>query len=344
MAATEGVRRAAGAAGATVPARSSSPPAVEAVGLVKRFGKTTAVEGLDLRVRAGTVFALLGPNGAGKTTTIRILATLLRPDAGTARVLGHDVVREAVAVQRRISLTGQLASVDDDLSGVENLVLLGRLLGHSRQEAKRRAGELLDAFGLTDAGGRLVKGYSGGMRRRLDIAASIVVKPDLLFLDEPTTGLDPHSRNQVWELVRGLVGAGTTVLLTTQYLDEADQLADRIAVIDRGTVIAEGTSGELKATVGRGALHVRLRDPERRHDARALLARALGVPVRLEPDPAALSATVSDADRVPDVLAEVTRTGIAVTEFALGQPSLDEVFLALTGNPSTHDASGEEAA
>jgi ABC-2 type transport system ATP-binding protein len=344
MAVTEGITRTARAAAATVAARSPSPPAVEAGGLVKRFGTTTAVEGLDLRVPAGTVFALLGPNGAGKTTTIRILATLVRPDAGTARVLGHDVEREADAVRRSVSLTGQLASVDDDLSGFENLVLLGRLLGHSRREAKQRAGELLDAFGLTGAADRLVKGYSGGMRRRLDIAASIVVRPDLLFLDEPTTGLDPHSRNQLWELVRSLVAHGTTVLLTTQYLDEADQLADRIAVIDHGTVIAEGTSGGLKASVGRGALHVRLRDPERRHDARQLLTRALDVPVRLDADPAALSANVFDADDVPDALVELKRRDIAVTKFALGQLSLDEVFLALTGRPTTTDAIEKEVA
>ena len=345
MALTERGTRAAAAAGEMVPAHASSAPAVEAVGLVKRFGETTAVEGLDLRVQAGTVFALLGPNGAGKTTTIRILATLLRPDAGSARVLGHDVEREADGVRRRISLTGQLSSVDDDLSGFENLVLLGRLLGHSRREAKRRGGELLDAFGLTAAAGRLVKGYSGGMRRRLDIAASIVVRPDLLFLDEPTTGLDPHSRNQVWELVRGLVAAGTTVLLTTQYLDEADQLADRIAVIDGGTVIAEGTSGELKAAAGRGTLHVRVRDARRRPDAQRLLTRALDAQIRLEGDPSALSACVSDADRVARALGELTRAGVAVSEFALGQPSLDEVFLALTGRRTTaNDALEEQAA
>jgi ABC-2 type transport system ATP-binding protein len=344
MAVTEGSTRAAAAAGATIAPRSPSAPAVEAVGLVKQFGETTAVEGLDLTVRAGTVFALLGPNGAGKTTTIRVLATLLRPDAGTARVLGHDVEREAAAVRARISLTGQLASVDDDLSGSENLVLLGRLLGHSRRDSKRRAAELLDAFGLADAADRLVKSYSGGMRRRLDVAASIIVRPDLLFLDEPTTGLDPRSRNQVWELVRGLVGSGTTVLLTTQYLDEADQLADRIAVIDHGTVIAEGTSGQLKAAAGRGAFHVRLRDPERRDDAQRLLTHALDAQVRLEADPSALSARISDSGRVAHALAELTRTDIAVTEFALGQPSLDEVFLALTGRPSTDHPTEEEAA
>jgi ABC-2 type transport system ATP-binding protein len=212
--------------------------AIEASGLVKTFGENRAVDGVELAVRTGMVYGLLGPNGAGKTTTIRMLATLLRPDAGTARVFGHDVVREADEVRSRVSLTGQFASVDEDLTGFENLVLLARLLGHSRAQAKARASELLDAFGLSEAADRQVKNYSGGMQRRLDIAASIVVTPDLMFLDEPTAGLDPRSRHQVWEIVRALVAGGTTVLLTTQYLDEADQLADRIAVIDRGKVIA----------------------------------------------------------------------------------------------------------
>jgi ABC-2 type transport system ATP-binding protein len=224
--------------------------AVEASGLVKTFGNTRAVDRVDLAVPAGSVYGVLGPNGAGKTTIIRMLATLLRPDAGSVRVLGHDIVREADAVRGRVALTGQYASVDEDLTGRENLVLLARLLGHARAQAKARAGELLEAFGLAEAADRLVKTYSGGMRRRLDIAASIVVTPELLFLDEPTTGLDPRSRNQVWELVRALAATGTTVLLTTQYLEEADQLADRIAVIDRGSLIAEGTPGQLKASVG----------------------------------------------------------------------------------------------
>src|SRR5215471_21566783 len=229
---------------------SRSPLAIEASGLTKSFGDTRAVCGVDLSVRAGTVYGFLGPNGAGKTTTIRMLATLLEPDGGTAYVLGHDVVREADQVRQRVSLTGQYASVDEQLTGRENLVLLGRLLGYKRAEAKARADELLEAFDLTEAAGRQVENYSGGMRRKLDIAGSIVVTPDLMFLDEPTTGLDPRSRNQVWEIIRTLVAQGTTALLTTQYLDEADQLANRIAVIDRGTVIAEGTSGELKASVG----------------------------------------------------------------------------------------------
>src|SRR3712207_5836149 len=220
---------------------ASAPPrdatlAVETSGLVKAFGSTRAVDGVDLAVPSGVVYGVLGPNGAGKTTTIRILATLLRPDAGSARVLGHDVVGEADAVRGLVSLTGQLASVDEDLTGRENLILLGRLLGLGRRAAKPRADELLSAFGLADAGGRLVKHYSGGMRRRLDLAASIVVTPELMFLDEPTTGLDPRSRNQVWDIIRALVGEGTTILLCTQYLDEADQLADRIAVIDHGQI------------------------------------------------------------------------------------------------------------
>src|SRR6187402_2897314 len=263
--------------------------AIEASGLVKTFGDVRAVDGVDLAVRRGTVYGVLGPNGAGKTTTIRMLATLLLPDGGTARVLGHDIVREAAAVRGRMSLTGQFASVDEELNGRENLQLLGRLLGLGTRGATARADELLAAFGLADAADKLVRDYSGGMRRRLDIAASIVVTPELLFLDEPTTGLDPRSRNQVWDIVRALVAAGTTVLLTTQYLDEADQLADRIAVIDHGRVIAEGTPTQLKASVGRGALHVRLLDPDDRDDAAAVLERALGAPVHLDPDPAALT-------------------------------------------------------
>jgi ABC-2 type transport system ATP-binding protein len=228
--------------------------AIETEGLVKRFGEKTAVDGIDLAVRSGTVYGVLGPNGAGKTTTIRMLATLLRPDGGSARVLGHDVVRDAAAVRGCVSLTGQFASVDEELTGRENLTLIGRLLGFAHRAAAARADELLDAFGIAEAADRLVKTYSGGMRRRLDIAASIVVTPELLFLDEPTTGLDPRSRNQVWEIVRVLVAAGTTVLLTTQYLDEADQLADRLAIIDHGRIIAEGTPDELKTRVGTTSL------------------------------------------------------------------------------------------
>lgn len=323
---------------------SQSTLALEMSGLVKTFGETRAVDGVNLAVPRGMVYGLLGPNGAGKTTVIRMLATLLRPDAGTARVLGHDVVREADSVRGRVSLTGQFASVDEDLTGLENLVLIARLLGFSRKRSRARARELLDAFGLAEAAERQVKKYSGGMKRRLDIAASIVVTPDLIFLDEPTTGLDPRSRNQVWEIVRALVAGGTTVLLTTQYLDEADQLAERIAVIDRGKVIAEGTPGELKASVGSGALRVRLSDPADRSGAQRILSQALAAPVHLETDPAALSARVSDPERVSHALAELSRSAIAVTDFSLGQPSLDEVFLALTGHPAEADDAEEDAA
>jgi ABC-2 type transport system ATP-binding protein len=270
-----------------------------------------------------------------------MLATLLRPDGGSARVLGHDIVAEAEQVRRAVSLTGQLASVDEDLTGRENLVLLGLLLGLKRSAAKVRAAELLDAFGLEEAAGRLVKHFSGGMRRRLDIAASIVVTPRLMFLDEPTTGLDPRSRNQVWDIVRELQDAGTTILLCTQYLDEADQLADRIAVIDHGTVIAEGTPGQLKASVGSGALKVRLLDPGQRPAAEEVLRRELGA-VNLEADPAALTATCADAERGALALAELTRAGVGVADFSLGQPSLDEVFLALTGH-TAEPAEDEDA-
>jgi ABC-2 type transport system ATP-binding protein len=308
-----------------------SPLAIEATGLVKSFGETRAVDGVDLAVRAGSVYGVLGPNGAGKTTTIRMLATLLHPDAGRARVLGHDVVDEADAVRSAVSLTGQLASVDEDLTGRENLVLIGRLLGLKRVAAKDRATELLEAFGLSEAAGRLVKNYSGGMRRRLDIAASIVVTPALMFLDEPTTGLDPRSRNQVWEIIRAMVAGGTTILLCTQYLEEADQLAEGIAVIDHGRVIAEGTPAQLKASVGSGALHVRLLDPQQRPAAEQLLSLELGS-VNLERDPAALTANCADADRAAAAVAELSRAGVRVAGFSLGQPSLDEVFLALTGH------------
>jgi len=321
----------------------SSTLAIEASGLVKRFGETCAVDGVDLAVRSGSVYGVLGPNGAGKTTTIRMLATLLRPDAGTARVLGYDIVREADAVRQAVSLTGQLASVDESLTGRENLILLGRLLGLKRTQAKTRADELLEAFGIPEAAGRLAKNYSGGMRRRLDIAASIVVTPQLMFLDEPTTGLDPRSRNQVWDIIRTLVAEGTTILLCTQYLEEADQLADGIAVIDHGKVIAEGSPGQLKASVGSGALRVRLLDPDQRPEAERVLARELDS-VHLEAEPAALSAPVADADRAAEALATLSRSGIGIADFSLGQPSLDEVFLALTGRPAEADPDENGAA
>ncbi|MBA2644655.1 MAG: ATP-binding cassette domain-containing protein [Solirubrobacterales bacterium] len=311
---------------------ASSTLAIEATGLVKSFGTTRAVDGVDLAVARGTVYGVLGPNGAGKTTTIRMLATLLDPDAGSARVLGHDVVAEADEVRALVSLTGQLASVDEDLTGRENLILLARLLGFRRRDAKGRADELLEAFGLTDAASRLVKHYSGGMRRRIDIAASIVATPELMFLDEPTTGLDPRSCNQVWDIIRALVAQGTTVMLCTQYLDEADQLAGRIAVIDDGRVIAEGTPGELKASVGQGALHVSLTRSEDRDEAVRVLTRVVDAEVHPEADPAALSVPVRDAELASEAIAELSRAGIGLADFSLGQPTLDEVFLALTGH------------
>jgi len=316
--------------------------AIETSGLVKVFGKTRAVDGVDLAIPAGSVYGFLGPNGAGKTTAVKVLATLLRPDGGEARVFGHDVVREADAVRARVSLTGQYASVDEDLTGTENLMLIGRLLGHRKPAARERSGQLLEAFGLTDAADKQVKHYSGGMRRRIDIAASILKTPDVLFLDEPTTGLDPRSRNQVWDIVRIIVAQGTTVLLTTQYLDEADHLASRIAVIDHGKVIAEGTPGELKASVGAGSIQVRLRDAGQRPAAHQLLTSVLGSGVQFDPDPVALTAQLSgeDSDRfaaeqASRALAELAAAGITVDNFALGQPTLDEVFLALTDHPAT---------
>ncbi len=308
------------------------PLAIEAVGLVKRFGATPAVDGLDLQVRQGSIYGLLGPNGAGKTTTVRLLATLLAPDAGRATVLGYDLVQASREVRRRIALTGQFASVDEDLGGRENLRLLARLQGHGRAAARDRAETLLRAFDLEDAARREVRTYSGGMRRRLDIAASLIVVPDLLFLDEPTTGLDPVSRSQVWDVVRQLSAAGTTVLLTTQYLEEADRLADRIAVIDRGHVIAEGTSAELKASVGTSVLHLRLADPAQRDAAMALLAARLGANLHPAADPHALAVQLDDPAAAAPALAALAPAGIAVTGYALGQPSLDEVFLALTGH------------
>ncbi len=328
---------------------NGAPLAIEVSGLKKSFGDVKAVDGVDLAVPAGSVYGVLGPNGAGKTTTVRMLATLLPPDGGEARVLGHDVVEEGHEVRSKVSLTGQLASVDEDLTGRENLVLIGRLLGLGTAGARSRADQLLDAFDLDEAATRLVKNYSGGMRRRLDIAASIVITPELMFLDEPTTGLDPRSRNQVWDIVRAMVSQGTTILLCTQYLDEADQLADGIAVIDRGKVIAEGTPGQLKASVGSGALHVRLLQPDQRDEAAALLERALGS-VHREADPTALSAPCADADRGAEAVAELARAGVGIADFSLGQPSLDEVFLALTGHtaedqvPDDAEAQEEKAA
>ena len=308
--------------------------AIETRALAKSFGKTRALDGIDLTVREGSVYGLLGPNGAGKTTTIRILATLLKPDSGHATVGGLDVVREPDAVRRKVGLTGQYASVDEDLTGIENLVLVGRLLGLSWSAARRRAAELLDAFGLSDAADRQVRTYSGGMRRRIDIGASLVTVPEILFLDEPTTGLDPRGRNQVWDLVRRIAAEGTTVLLTTQYLDEADRLAERLAVIDHGRVIAEGTSPELKASVGANAVHVRLANASQGDIARSAIARVLGDGVLPGSDALVIAARLASTAQAADVLAALSQADVEVAEFSVGTPSLDEVFLALTGKPS----------
>jgi ABC-2 type transport system ATP-binding protein len=314
--------------------------AIETNALAKSFGTTHALEGVDLRIREGTVYGLLGPNGAGKTTTIRILATLLRPTSGTAMVLGHDVVRDASTVRKKVSLTGQYASVDEDLNGYENLVLVGRLLGLPWRGARQRASELLEAFGLEEAASRQVQTYSGGMRRRLDIAASLVATPEILFLDEPTTGLDPRGRNQVWELVRRIASAGTTVLLTTQYLDEADRLAERMAVIDHGRVIAEGTSSDLKSSVGSNALHVRLANADQRALAEQLVTRVLGNGVLPVTDPVEVTARLDNPAQAAEILTLLIQRSVEIDQFSLGNPSLDEVFLALTGKAT--DASAVE--
>jgi ABC-2 type transport system ATP-binding protein len=308
--------------------------AIETRGLVKHFGSTRAVDGIDLHVERGAVYGLLGPNGAGKTTTIRVLSTLLRPDGGSAHVLGHDVATEAGRVRAKVSLTGQFASVDEDLTGHENLVLVCRLFGYGWKDARNRADELLAAFVLTESAAKQVRTYSGGMRRRLDIAASLVVTPELLFLDEPTTGLDPRSRSQVWDIVRTIAAGGTTVLLTTQYLEEADRLADRLAVIDHGRIIAEGTSRELKSSVGSNTLHVRLEDSDRRPEAERILQRVLGTGVNTGTDAYALTVRVDGNEGIPEALSSLEAANIAVAELTLGQPSLDDVFFALTGKGS----------
>jgi ABC-2 type transport system ATP-binding protein len=317
--------------------------AIETVGLVKAFGQTRALDGLNLAIRSGMVYGLLGPNGAGKTTAIRVLATLLKPGSGRATVLGLDVVRDAAAVRRRVSLTGQYASIDEDLTGQENLVLVSRLLGMSWTDARNRATELLAAFGLSEAASRQVRTFSGGMRRRIDIAASLVTRPDILFLDEPTTGLDPRSRNQVWDLVRQIAAIGTTVLLTTQYLEEADRLAERMAVIDHGRVIAEGTSRELKASIGVNTLRLQLANEARRGEVNGLVSSLLGENALSDADPTTISIKVPDAARAANVLEALARADIPLSNFSLGTPSLDDVFFALTGKPPTKEGADDAA-
>ncbi|USG64385.1 ATP-binding cassette domain-containing protein [Brevibacillus ruminantium] len=312
--------------------KHSNDWAVEARGLVKTFGDNRAVDGVDLHVRTGSIYGVLGPNGAGKTTTIRMLATLLRPDAGEARIFGHDVVKESHIVRQLIGVTGQYASVDESLSATENLIIFSRLLGLGRSEARRKAADLLEEFGLTEAAKRPLKHFSGGMRRRLDLAASLIAQPPLIFLDEPTTGLDPRTRSQMWDTIRRLVVTGSTVLLTTQYLDEADQLADRIAVIDRGRVVAEGTVDELKASVGTSALHLRVQHVRDIPDAREIVEQVLDVRSGITAEAGKITAPMADADQVTDLLIALRTRGIQLAEISVQKPTLDEVFLTITGH------------
>jgi len=318
------------------------PFAITARGLVRHFGDVKAVDGINLDVPRGMIFAILGPNGAGKTTLIRMLATLLTPDGGSAKVMGHDLVAEPHAVRASIAMTGQFASLDEDLTARENLVLLARLWGFRGRAAKARADELLAAFELSDAAKRQVKNFSGGMRRRLDIAASLVVTPGILFLDEPTTGLDPKARQRVWRMIRELAQTGVTILLTTQYLEEADQLAARIAVIDHGRKIAEGTSRELKAAIGSGFLHVAPADPAEIDRAAALLGAQLGATVQRSAEGAQLSVMTSSARQANEALAALMAAGIEISDFSMGSPSLDEVFFALTGTPAEDQPSDQD--
>ncbi len=327
-------------------APTNEAPAVRAEGVVKRFGATVALAGVSLGIEEGTVFGLLGPNGAGKTTLVRVFTTLLRPDAGRVDVFGRDVVHEPSAVRELIGLTGQSAAVDELLTGQENLEMFGRLFHLPAGEPRKRASELLERFDLADAANRPARTYSGGMRRRLDLASSLISRPRMLFLDEPTTGLDPRSRNEIWRTDRGLVHEGTTVLLTTQYLEEADQLADRIAVIDHGRVIAEGTADELKDRVGGQVLEVQLASANERERARAALAAVgCGDPQPAErPDELTMPASRDGVELVTAAAAALRDAGIAASDLALRRPTLDDVFLELTGSHiERHDSNEEEA-
>jgi ABC-2 type transport system ATP-binding protein len=318
--------------------------AIEARGLGKTYGRTRALDGLDLDVEAGSILGMLGPNGAGKTTTVRVLSTLLRPDQGTARVAGHDVVTEAARVRRHIGLTGQYAALDESLTGRANLVMIGQLTRLTRREAKKRAAGLLDQFDLSGAADRGVKTYSGGMRRRLDLAASLVGRPSILFLDEPTTGLDLPSRMATWDAVRELTADGTTVLLTTQALDEADQLADRIAVVDRGRVIAEGTSGELKAKVGGERVQLTVAPEASLETAlRALAPHADGPPVSDPADRTVQAPVTGAARRMPAIVRDLDAAGVLLDDLAIRRPSLDDVFLTLTGHVAEDTAAEQDA-
>lgn len=311
--------------------------AIEAQGLVKIYGSNRAVDGVDLKVGTGMIYGVLGPNGAGKTTAIRMLATLLRPDAGSARIFGHDVVKEPHIVRQLIGVTGQYASVDEALSATENLIIFSRLLGLGRAEARKKAADLLEEFGLTEAAKRPLKNFSGGMRRRLDLAASLIAQPPLIFLDEPTTGLDPRTRNQMWDTIRRLVKTGSTVLLTTQYLEEADQLADRIAVIDQGRVVAEGTVDDLKASVGTSSLHLRVQNLKDIELARQTVEQVLKVQSNVSAGAGKITAPMGNIDRVTDLLIALREASIPLAEMSVQKPTLDEVFLTLTGHGVQED-------
>jgi ABC-2 type transport system ATP-binding protein len=324
--------------------------AIEAHDLVKTFGTNRAVDGVDLLVKTGTVYGVLGPNGAGKTTAIRILATLLKADSGTATIFGHDVFTEPQAVRQLIGLTGQSATVDETLSAVENLMIFSKLLGLSTTDAKRKTAELLEEFSLTDAAKRPLKNFSGGMRRRLDLAASLIAQPPLIFLDEPTTGLDPRTRAQMWDTIRRLVDGGSTIVLTTQTLDEADQLSQRVAVIDHGKVVAEGTPDELKASVGVSTVILKVADAGAGNDAGERAARVvtevLGEVAVVVGADGRVTAPMQDPEKVTDLLLRLRDAKIRLAEVSVQKPTLDEVFLAITGHPAEESApeTEEEAA
>jgi ABC-2 type transport system ATP-binding protein len=317
--------------------------AIDAVGLVKNFGQLRAVNGIDLDVHQGEIFGVLGPNGAGKTTMLQMLATLLPIDAGHARVFGVDVAREPHRIRQLVGVTGQYASVDEDLTATENLWLFGRLQGLRSADARAAAKRLLGQFGLEDAASKPISQFSGGMRRRLDLAASLITRPPLIFLDEPTTGLDPRTRGQMWDTIRGLVAEGCTVLLTTQYLDEADQLAGRIAVIDRGRKVAEGTPDELKASVGSSTLQLHLAEDTDQELARQIVRRIAGAEPVLTPESGRMNVPLDTADRAADVLIGFRQAGVSIVSVSVAKPTLDEVFLAITGHGADDDDGTEDA-